>query len=236
MAESSEPPIPLHPARSRLALALDVDDLVAANRLLKELKPWFGVAKVGLELFAAAGPDAVLAAADEGYQVFLDLKMHDIPSTVGRAARVVGAVGASYLTLHAAGGVPMLRAGVEGLAEGAASAGLEPPMALAVTILTSDVDAPPQVLSHRVQAALEARCGGVVCAASDVRAVKELAPNLFTVVPGIRPEGTPAHDQGRAATPFEALKAGADLLVVGRAVTSAEDRPRAAAAVADSLA
>jgi orotidine-5'-phosphate decarboxylase len=236
MAESSEPPIPLHPARSRLALALDVDDLVAANRLLKELKPWFGVAKVGLELFAAAGPDAVLAAADEGYGVFLDLKMHDIPSTVGRAARVVGAVGASYLTLHASGGVPMLRAGVEGLAEGAASAGLEPPMALAVTILTSDVDAPPQVLSHRVQAALEARCGGVVCAASDVRAVKELAPNLFTVVPGIRPEGTPAHDQGRAATPFEALKAGADLLVVGRAVTSAADRPQAAAALAASLA
>src|SRR5256885_11909205 len=104
----------LHPARDRLALALDVDDLVAAGRLLRELKPWFGVAKVGLELFSAAGPDAVLAAADEGYDVFLDLKLHDIPNTVGRAARVLGALGASYLTLHASGGVPMLIAGVEG--------------------------------------------------------------------------------------------------------------------------
>src|SRR5438132_6638777 len=129
--------------RDRLALALDCDDLVEAVRQARELKPWFGVAKVGLELFCAAGPDSVPALADEGFKVFLDLKLHDIPTTVGRAARVAGELGASYLTLHAHGGAVMLRAGVDGLSEGAHAGGMPTPTALAVTILTSDGDAPP---------------------------------------------------------------------------------------------
>src|ERR687896_160517 len=111
--------------RNRLAIALDVDDLVEAVRIAKEVRQWFGVAKVGLELYTAAGPDAVVEMMNSGYRVFLDLKMHDIPTTVRRAARVVGAVGASYLTVHASGGTTMLRAGVEGLAEGAEAAALE---------------------------------------------------------------------------------------------------------------
>src|ERR1700737_2077176 len=119
--------------RQQLALALDVDDLVAASRLARELRPWFGVAQGGLELFSAAGADAVVAMMDEGYRVLLDLKLHDIPTTVERASRVLGSYGVSYLTMHASGGVPMLRAGVEGLAEGAARAGLEPAIAVAVT-------------------------------------------------------------------------------------------------------
>src|SRR5438270_9103275 len=105
--------------RDRLAIALDVDDLVEAARLARQLKPWFGVAKVGLELYSAHGPDAVIAIGDLGYRVFLDVKMLDIPTTVGKAARVVGALGVSYLTLHAFGGVAMLQAGVEGLEAGA---------------------------------------------------------------------------------------------------------------------
>jgi orotidine-5'-phosphate decarboxylase len=222
--------------RDRLALALDVDDLVTAMRLAKELSPWFGVAKIGLELFSASGPDAVASIADCGYRIFLDAKLHDIPNTVGKAARVLGALGASYLTLHASGGVPMLRAGVEGLAEGAAKAGLEPPVALAVTILTSDGGAPPHVLGNRVSAALDAHCGGLVCAAGDVREAKQLAPNLITVVPGIRPAGTNPHDQARAAAPRDALEAGADLLVIGRAVTAAGDHQKAAQDLFDSLA
>jgi orotidine-5'-phosphate decarboxylase len=215
--------------RDRLALALDVDDLVAATRLAKELKPWFGVAKVGLELFSAAGTDAVVAMVEQGYRVFLDLKLHDIPTTVERASRVLGAVGVSYLTMHAFGGVPMMRAGVEGLADGADRAGLEPPIALAVTVLTSDSGAPAHILGNRVWAALEANCGGVVCAASDVREAKHLAPKLLAVVPGIRPAGSDPHDQDRVATPAEALEAGADILVIGRAVTAAPDRGAAAA-------
>ena len=222
--------------RDRLALALDVDDLVAALRLGRQLQPWFSVAKVGLELFSAAGPDAVTSLTDLGYKVFLDLKMHDIPTTVRRSARVIGALGATYLTLHARAGPVMLRAGVDGLREGAEAAGLPAAMVLAVTILTSDADAPPHILGTRVAAAVEAGCGGLICAAADVREAKQLAPRMLTVVPGIRMSSGNAHDQARAATPSDAFAAGADLLVVGRAVTQADDPAAAATALAESLA
>lgn len=221
--------------RNRLALALDVDDAVVAARLARQLRPWFGVAKVGLELYSAAGPRVLQSLIDDGYDVFADLKLADIPTTVNRAARVLGALGVSYLTLHAFVGPDVLRAGVEGLAEGADRAGLEPPTALAVTILTSDTGAPPHILARRLAFAVEARCDGVVCAAADVREIKELAPRMMAVVPGIRPAGTPQHDQRRAATPTEAIAAGADMLVVGRAVTAAPDREAAAAALAASI-
>jgi orotidine-5'-phosphate decarboxylase len=222
--------------RERLALALDVDDLVEARRLSRQLKHWFGVAKVGLELFSAVGPAIVAELIDEGYKVFLDLKMADIPTTVERAARVHGALGVSYLTMHAFTGPTMLRAGVAGLTEGAARAGLEPPAALAVTVLTSDSGAPPHILGDRVAAAIEARCAGVVCAASDVREVKQLAPRMLAVVPGIRPRGVAVNDQGRPATPADAIMAGADLLVIGRAVTGAPDRVKAAEDLLNSIA
>ena len=222
--------------RNRLAIALDVDDLVEATRIAKEVRPWFGVAKVGLELYTAAGPDAVVEMMECGYRVFLDLKLHDIPTTVRRAAHVVGALGASYLTLHAIGGPVMLRAGVEGLTNGANNAGLPQPIALAVTVLTSDDDAPPHVLGKRVRAAVESGCRGIVCAAGDVREAKQLAPRIVTVVPGIRPPGASRDDQVRASTPQSALGAGADLLVIGRAVTAAADRAKAAAEVVGPLA
>lgn len=221
--------------RDRLVLALDVDDAVEAQRLARQLNPWFGTAKVGLELFCASGPRVVQALIDDGYKVFLDLKLADIPNTVNKTARVLGALGVSYLTLHAFAGPVVLRAAVEGLNEGADRAGLPSPSALAVTILTSDPDAPPHILGKRVAAAVEARCAGVVCAASDVREAKQLAPRLLAVVPGVRPAGSPTHDQARAATPQEAMGAGADLLVIGRAVTAAEDRAAAAEALAKSL-
>jgi orotidine-5'-phosphate decarboxylase len=222
--------------REHLALALDVDDLVAALRLARDLKPYFGVAKVGLELYSAVGPDAIGSLADLGYEVFLDLKLHDIPTTVEKAARVLGALGAGYLTLHAHGGVPMLRAGVTGLAEGAADAGLPEPTALAVTVLTSDADAPPHIVPKRVMVAAEAGCGGIVCAAPDLRDVREYAPRLRRVVPGIRPAGADTHDQRRTATPKEALDEGADLLVIGRPITLADDPPAAAEALVADLA
>jgi orotidine-5'-phosphate decarboxylase len=221
--------------RDRLALALDTDDLVAALRLVDQLQPWFGVAKIGLELFSAEGPEAVSALVERGWNVFLDVKLHDIPTTVNKASRVLGALGATYLTMHALGGVKMLEAGVEGLAAGAAGARLVPPMALAVTVLTSDSDAPPHILGKRVGMALQAGCSGLVCAASDVREAKHLAPELLAVVPGIRPAGSDKNDQARAATPEEAMDAGADLLVVGRAITGARHPARAAAALVASL-
>ncbi|MEO6318159.1 MAG: orotidine-5'-phosphate decarboxylase, partial [Acidimicrobiales bacterium] len=171
-----------------------------------------------------------------GYEVFCDLKFHDIPTTVGRAARVIGALGATYLNFHAQGGVAMLTAGVDGYLAGASSAGLPVPVPLAVTILTSDGGVPAHILQKRVQTALEAGCSGIVCAAADVQEAKQYGPRLTAVVPGIRPAGAAAHDQARAATPEEAIRAGADLLVIGRAVTHAEDPAAAAAALASALA
>jgi orotidine-5'-phosphate decarboxylase len=233
----SNAPTTIDPAtRSRLALALDVDDLVEALRVARALQPWFGTAKVGLELFGAAGPEAIGTLNDLGYDVFLDLKLHDIPTTVHKAARVLGSLGARMVTMHAMGGVVMLRAGVEGLAEGAAGAGLPAPTALAVTVLTSDGDAPPHIMPKRVAAAIEARCGGLVCAGGDVREARQLAPRLKVVVPGIRPEGVPAQDQVRTATPRQAFADGADLLVIGRAVTQAADPAAAAEALVATLA
>ena len=221
--------------RGTLALALDVDDLVAATRLGRELKPWFGVAKIGLELYSAAGPDAVGALRELGYDVFLDVKLHDIPNTVGKAARVLGALGVDYLTLHAFGGVDMLRAGVEGLAEGASNAGLEPPVALGVTVLTSDGGAPDHIVPQRVRVAAEAGCGGLVCAAKDLQDARTLAPRLIRVVPGIRPAGVASHDQANVATPGEAMAQGADVLVIGRAVTAADDPAAAAEGIVADL-
>lgn len=222
--------------RERLAIALDVDDLVVAMRLARQMKPYFGAAKVGLELFSANGPDTVAALTDLGYDVFLDIKLHDIPNTVEKAARVLGALGTRYLTLHAFGGVEMLQAGVAGLDHGADQAGLTAPTTLAVTMLTSDVGAPPHILPKRVQIALEGGCGGIVCATDDVREARQYAPLLEIVVPGIRLEGTSKHDQARAATPGAAIGAGADILVIGRTVTAADDPIAAVEAVVAEVA
>lgn len=221
--------------RGRMALALDVDDLVAATRLGKRLAPWFGVAKVGLELYTAAGPDAIASLSNQGFAVFCDLKLHDIPNTVGRSARVLGALGVRYVTFHTHGGVDMLRAGAEGLAEGAAGAGLDPPTALGVTVLTSDDTAPPHIVPKRLRVAVEGGCGGIVCAAADLADARTIAPRLTRVVPGIRPAGSPTHDQTRSATPTEALEGGADILVIGRAVTEADKPEEAAAALVNAL-
>ncbi|NNE72550.1 MAG: orotidine-5'-phosphate decarboxylase [Acidimicrobiales bacterium] len=214
--------------RDRLALALDVDDLVAGTRLAKALAPYFGVAKIGLELYSAAGPDAIGALTGLGYDVFLDLKLHDIPNTVNKSSRVLGALGVSYLTYHAHGGVDMLKAGVEGLNEGASNAGLDAPDSLAVTVLTSDADAPDHIVPKRVAISLEAGCTGVVCAVADLQEVHHYAPRMLRVTPGIRMAGAQTHDQARAATPAEAIAGGSDLLVIGRAVTAADDPVEAA--------
>lgn len=222
--------------RERLVLPLDVDDLVEAVRLADSVKPWFGVVKVGLELYSAAGPDALTTFVDAGFDVFADLKFCDIPTTVNRAARVIGTLGATYLTVHGFGGVDMVRAAVDGFAGGAAAVGLPEPEILAVTVLTSDADAPAHILPKRVQVALDAGASGIVCAGTDAREARMYGPRLTIVVPGIRPKGADHQDQARAVTPSQAVEAGADLLVVGRPVTSAPDPAAAAAALAAEVA
>jgi len=224
--------------RERLALALDVGGADEAEALARRLAPWFGIAKVGMELYAEAGPDVIDRLHGLGVAVFADLKFYDIPNTVERAARVVGRRGVEFLNFPAAGGTAMLAAGVEGLAEGARAGGHTPPKALAVTVLTSEADA--SAFDARLDHAAAAGCDGVVCSAHEIATVKERSPRLGTMVPGIRLAGGDRHDQARVATPADAIERGADWLVVGRAVTAAADPEAAAEAVtrdvADALA
>jgi orotidine-5'-phosphate decarboxylase len=222
-------------ARNHLAIALDTADLDSALSLARTVQPHIGIAKVGLQLFSAAGRDAVKAVQDTGMDVFLDVKLHDIPNTVRGAADALGSLGVRYLTVHAAGGTPMLCAAVEGLAEGAAAAGQPVPTVLAVTILTSEPNADPAVLTERLQFALTAGCGGIVCAATDLGVVRKVAAELTAVVPGIRPADGPVHDQARVATPAEAIGNGGDILVIGRAVAHADDPAAAAQAIAEEV-
>jgi orotidine-5'-phosphate decarboxylase len=217
--------------RDRLVLALDVGGLAEAEAMAAGVGEWFGIVKVGLELYAEAGPAAFGAFHDLGYRVFADLKLHDIPNTVERAARVLGRHGVDVLNFHAAGGVDMLRAGVDGLRAGARDAGHASPLALGVTVLTSDPDA--RAFDTRLQTAVEAGCDGVVCSALEVG--RATAAGMRTMVPGIRPAGTDVNDQARVATPETAIRDGATWLVIGRAVTGASDPAAAAAGIADSV-
>jgi orotidine-5'-phosphate decarboxylase len=233
------------PARDRLAVPLDVPSLAAADELLRRLGGVPGWLKVGLELYTAAGPAAVEAAAKHG-RVFLDLKLHDIPNTVAGAAAAATQLGVELLTLHAAGGEAMLRAAREGAERGAARAGLRRPLLVAVTVLTSldaaalariGVAAEPEAQALRLaRLAREAGLDGVVTSALEApRLRRELGPMARLVVPGIRPGGAGADDQVRTATPAEAIRAGADLLVVGRPITSAADPAAAARRVLEEI-
>ena len=215
--------------RDRLAVALDVGGPEEAEATARRLAPWFGIAKVGLELYAEAGPAILERLRALGLSIFADLKLYDIPTTVERAALVLGRRGVDFLNFPAAGGTAMLTAGVTGLTEGAREAGHPPPTALAVTVLTSDTDV--SAFDERLDSAVAAGCGGVVCSAHEIAAVKGRAPTLTTMVPGIRLRGEAHHDQARVASPGEAFARGADWLVIGRTVTAARDPEEAAEAV-----
>jgi orotidine-5'-phosphate decarboxylase len=214
-------------ARDRLVLGLDVGGLDEARPLARRLAPWFRTVKVGFELYAEAGPAAFDALHADGFDVFADMKLHDIPSTVARAARVHGRRGVEMLNFHAAGGVEMLRAGVDAYREGAREAGHPAPVAIGVTVLTSDPDT--SAFAERLATCVEAGCDAVVCSAWEVETAK--AHGLRTMVPGIRRTGDAPNDQARIATPGDAIARGADWLVIARTVTAADDPEAAAAAV-----
>jgi len=214
--------------RNPLIVALDRPDLDGAEDLARRLAGAAGMLKVGLELFVANGPVAVHRVRAHG-PVFLDLKLHDIPTTVGRAARAAGALGPTMLTVHALGGEVMVRAAVDGAEQGADAGGFDPPAVIAVTVLSSvggESLASPASLAFE---AVTAGAAGVVVSGEDVREVREaLGDGPIVVVPGVRPAGFGSNDHVRVLTPREALGAGADHLVVGRPVTEASD-PAAAA-------
>lgn len=222
--------------KDRLAIALDTQDLDTAISIAKATQSNIGIAKIGLQLFSAAGHRAIRAVQDIGMEVFLDIKLHDIPNTVYGASTVLGSLGTRYLTVHTVGGEAMLQAAMKGLDEGAEQAGLPAPMALGVTVLTSEPNVAPELLSERLKVALTANYSGIVCAATDLPVIRNTAPDIVTVVPGIRPAGVPTHDQGRVATPAEAIQNGANILVIGRAITAADNPAAAAEAIATEVA
>jgi orotidine-5'-phosphate decarboxylase len=222
----------------RICAALDFPSWRDAEPFARAIAPAVGMLKVGLELFAAEGPEAVRAAAAVGRPVFLDLKLHDIPNTVEGAARSAAASGASLLTVHASGGAAMVRAAVKG-----AGGKLR---VLAVTVLTSlDADAlaaiglggPPETAVVRLaRLAVAAGAGGLVCSPHEVRAVRAaVGVGPLLVVPGVRPPGADRGDQARVATPAEAVAAGADVIVLGRPLRDAPDPVAAARQIATTL-
>ncbi len=225
-------------SRDRLALAADLP-LPEALAVYRLVAPFIGVAKVGLSLFVEHGPAAVKAFAELGARVFLDLKLHDIPNTVELAAARAGALGVGYLTVHAAGGKAMLEAAVRGANRGAEKAQVAAPVVLAVTVLTSMDDAAlkatgvPDAASTQVGrlAALAAGAGvgGLVCSPLEVGSLRVIVgPIAVLCTPGIRPAGSSQGDQARVETPAAAVRAGSNLLVIGRPIYEAAD-PKAAA-------
>ena len=214
---------------SLLVVALDVPTGDEALRLADSLHPHVDGFKVGLELLMGEGPAVVSRVAALGAPVFVDAKLHDIPNTVAGAATRLGSIGARWVTVHASGGEEMMRTAVEALAAG--SEGVA--RVLAVTVLTSLDQAtleavgfgsnPTEHVTAMARLAAAAGAEGVVCAVPEAVAVKALELGLSVATPGIRPAGTDSTDQKRVATPAEAIRAGADLLVVGRPITAAAD-------------
>jgi orotidine-5'-phosphate decarboxylase len=221
-------------------VALDVPDVERALALVDRLGDSCGFYKVGGELFTAVGPAVVTSLRDAGKRVFLDLKFHDIPNTVRAAARSAATSGASLITVHAIGGVPMIQAAVEG-------AGAECGV-LGVTVLTSldavalsaatgrKVTSVSDEVSRLGRLVLNAGAHGVVCSGHEVERINaENGGRLATLVPGIRLAGDAAHDQSRVVTPTDAVRVGATYIVLGRTVTAAADPAAAMRRVLDEL-
>jgi orotidine-5'-phosphate decarboxylase len=226
--------------KDRLAVALDYPDAAQAFALVDRLGntcQWF---KVGMELYYAAGNRIVQQLRDRGFNVFLDLKLHDIPNTVAGGVRSAAQAGASLLTIHASGGGAMMSAAAE-----AASAPGSPRL-LAVTVLTS-MDAkelaaigitstPTEQVLRLARLSQASGIDGIVCSAEEVATLrKETGPDSLLVIPGIRPAGTAIGDQKRIATPAQAIADGASMLVVGRPITRAADPAAAAHAILDEI-
>jgi len=225
-------------ARERLIVALDVATASEAQALVERIGDAAGIYKVGLQLFTAEGPDMVRELVSSGRRVFLDLKLHDIPNTVGQAVKSAVDLGAHMLTVHAAGGAAMLRAAAE-----AAGDRLN---ILAVTVLTSlsDDDMQEIGVSGRVadqalrmaELAQNTGCHGVITSPREASLLRKVLGESFAIVtPGIRPAGAETHDQQRIATPAQAIGNGASHIVVGRPITHAPDPAAAAQAIISEM-
>lgn len=227
---------------SPIVVALDFDNADAALAMADQLDPILCRVKVGKELFTIAGPDLVRALVERGFEVFLDLKFHDIPNTVAAAVKAAARLGVWMVNVHASGGERMMRAAADALRE----FGDSKPLLIGVTVLTST--APEELAAVGIEkplgeqvvdlASLAKACGldGVVCSAREARELKGVCGRDFALVtPGIRPAGSDAGDQRRTLTPSEALAQGADYLVIGRPITAATDPLQALQNILDEI-
>ncbi len=221
---------------NRLIVALDVPTRVAAEAFIERLDSAASFIKIGLELYIAEGPGFVRYLAGRGHRIMLDLKLHDTPATVARAVSRARTLGVELLTVHVGGGRAMLEA-----AQQAAAGDLR---LLGVTVLTSldesscaevGIAAPADVVVQRARLASSCGLHGVVASPLEAKAIREQAPELCIVTPGVRPTGADVGDQKRTSTPAEALAAGADLVVVGRPIRDARDPAAAARAIVQEL-
>jgi len=214
---------------SRIIVALDYSSASDALAFVEQVKPEQCRLKVGFELFLAAGPAIVEGLVDKGFDVFLDLKLHDIPNTVARSCSVAASLGVWMLNVHTLGGRPMMEAAKNAIVKSATR-----PLLIGVTVLTShsrqelaeiglDQDPAQQVLAL-AKLASASGLDGVVCSASEANLLRQTIDEPFCLVtPGIRPVGSEAADQKRIMTPVEAVRAGASYLVIGRPITAAKD-------------
>jgi orotidine-5'-phosphate decarboxylase len=232
--------------RNPIIVALDVPAADAALKLVEKLAPVAGGFKVGSELFTAAGPDVVRRIRERGALVFLDLKYHDIPNTVAHAVAAAVRLDVQMLTVHAGGGTDMLKAAEQAAQETAWQLGHAPPLVLGVTVLTSldagalreiGLDVNVDYQARRLAGvANKAGLRGLICSPQEVGKLRQtLPPSAQLITPGVRVEGSPAHDQKRTLTPRQALDAGANWLVIGRPICAAENPREAAERILESL-
>ena len=218
----------------RIIFALDVGDMDAAKKWVHTLKGSVGWFKVGLELFTAVGPDVVKLVKDQGIKCFLDLKLHDIPNTVAGAVRSICRTGADMTTIHLSGGRAMVAAALEAAGEESRTLGKDRARIVGVSVLTSlggdDLKevgierTPPEQVARLARFAASCGADGMVCSAEDLVHIRSSVPaSLMLITPGIRPNWSGKGDQKRIATPEAAVRAGADLLVIGRPISEAPD-------------
>jgi orotidine-5'-phosphate decarboxylase len=225
--------------RNPIIVALDVPTAEQAVKLAEQVAPAVGAFKIGKELFTAVGPDIVRRIRATGASVFLDLKFHDIPNTVAKAVASAVRLDVQMLTIHTSGGSEMMRAAEESAQKTAAQAGLNPPLVLGVTVLTSS-DAntlaevgcepnPGRQVERLASLAVKAGLRGLVCSPLEITLLRQILPaHIQLVTPGIRTGAEKADDQKRTLSPQEAMAAGASWLVIGRPITAAPN-PREAA-------
>ena len=226
--------------KDKLIVALDVDTSERALRLVDALRDSVGMFKIGMQLFTAAGPDLVRTIVSQGSRVFLDLKYHDIPNTVAMAAIEATRLGVSLFNIHTTGGRAMMKWTADAVAEIAAREKLTAPKILGVTLLTSiDQETlqqiginsqPPTVVARLAKLAQDSGLDGVVASAQEIELIREAVPrnDFLIVTPGIRSATDQAEDQRRTMTAAEAIRAGADYIVVGRPIIASDDPVNAA--------